>query len=113
VKNHKAIAAIGGTAFIPFKSNHNGARGGIWEKAYHFYNLHRDEFNQHYHKRSNVESAIWMIKSKFDGHVRSKTETAAANEVYCKILCHNICVLIQSIYELGIAPEFFGPAEEN
>ena len=29
------------------------------------------------------------------------------NEVLCKILCHNICVVIQSIYELGIAPQFF------
>ena len=28
-----------------------------------------------------------------------------ANEVYCKILCHNICRLIQAIYELKIEPE--------
>jgi hypothetical protein len=29
------------------------------------------------------------------------------NEVLCKVLCHNICVKVHSIYELGIVPEFF------
>jgi hypothetical protein len=24
----------------------------------------------------------------------------------CKVLCHNICVVIQSMYELGIEPSF-------
>ena len=43
-----------------------------------------------------------MIKMKFGGAVRSKTPTAQVNEVLAKILCHNICVLIQSFYELGI-----------
>jgi len=32
------------------------------------------------------------------------------NDVYCKVLCRNICCLIQSIYETGIAPEFFAAA---
>jgi hypothetical protein len=38
--------------------------------------------------------------------MRSKTETAQMNELLCKVLCHNICVLIQSMYELGIEPQF-------
>jgi hypothetical protein len=29
-----------------------------------------------------------------------------ANEVYREVLCVNICRLVQSIYELGITPEF-------
>ena len=49
-----------------------------------------------------------MIKAKFGGAVRSKTPVAQVNEVMTKILCHNICVLVQSVYELGIAPTF-GP----
>ena len=32
---------------------------------YHFYSLHRAEFLQHYHKRSNVETTFHMIKAKF------------------------------------------------
>jgi transposase len=106
VKNHKAIAGHGATAFIPFKSSHTGAKGGLWKKAYHYFHLHREEFLAHYHKRSNVETTMHMIKSKFRDHVRSKTETAMMNEVLCKVLAHNICCLIQSVYELGVDPGF-------
>jgi hypothetical protein len=28
------------------------------------------------------------------------------NELLCKVLCHNICVVIQSMYELGIDADF-------
>ena len=31
---------------------------------------------------------------------------AMVNEVLCKIICHNICVLIQETHELGIEVEF-------
>ena len=47
-----------------------------------------------------------MIKVKFGAAVQSKTPVAQVNEVLVKILCHNICVLIQSMYELGITPVF-------
>ena len=73
---------------------------------WHFYNFNREAFLQHYHKRSNVETTFSMIKGKFGSSVRAKTPIAQVNEVLCKILCHNICVLIQSIYELGIEPVF-------
>ncbi len=48
-----------------------------------------------------------MIKAKFGGFVRSKTSTAQTNEVLCKVLAHNLCVLAQSFYELGIEPRFW------
>jgi len=48
-----------------------------------------------------------MIKAKFSIHVRAKTPTAQVNEVLCKILSHNICSLIKSIYELGLEPTFW------
>ncbi len=66
-----------------------------------------EDFLTHYHKRSNVESTMWMIKSKFDEHIRNKTDEGIVNELYCKVLCHNICVVIQSMYELGIEPSFW------
>jgi hypothetical protein len=47
-----------------------------------------------------------MIKVKFGGSLRSKTYQAQVNEALCKVLCHNICCLIQSIYELGIRLTF-------
>jgi hypothetical protein len=33
---------------------------------------------------------------------------AQVNEVLCKILCHNVCCLIQSMYELGVEPTLGG-----
>jgi len=70
---------------------------------FHMFQLNRDEFLAHYHKRSNVETTFSMIKAKFRDHVRSKTSAAMVNEVLCKIICHNICCLIQESHELGIA----------
>ena len=106
VYNHIVINQHGATPYIAFKNNANGARGGVWQKAFHYYSLHRAEFLQHYHKRSNVESTMAMIKAKFRDDVRSRTDTAMGNEVLCKVLAHNICCLIQSTREFGIDLDF-------
>ncbi len=105
--NIEAIHAAGAVPFVAFKSNANGAAGGLWEKAFLFYMLNREDFLKRYHQRSNVESTFSMVKAKFRDHVRSRTDVSMANEVYCKLLAHNICVLIQSQCELGIEPVFW------
>jgi transposase len=104
--NFQVIAKVGATAYIPFKSYTTGAVGGLFAKAFHYFNLHRETFLAHYHKRSNVESAIMSIKTKFGDSVRSKTDVAMRNEVLCKILCHNICCLIEAMEEFGIPVDF-------
>ncbi len=110
--NMELIDLFGGTPYIAFKANTTAAQGGILSKMFHLYNFRRDDFLDHYHKRSNVESTFSMVKAKFGDHLRSKTDIAMVNEALCKILCHNICVLIQSHYELGIAAEFWGTGAE-
>ena len=40
----------------------------------------------------------------------SKSREAQINEALFKVLAHNLCVLIQSIYELGIEPTFWEEA---
>ena len=111
-RNLHAIQALGGTAYIPFKDNARGLGSpttgydSLWHRMWHYFSYNRKAFLQHYHKRSNVESTFSMIKAKFGASVRAKTPIAQVNEVLCKILCHNICVLIQSIYELGLDPKF-------
>ena len=35
------------------------------------------------------------------------------NEILCKVLAHNLCCLVQSIYELGIEPSFWQPQSRN
>ena len=102
VSNYKAVQLHGATPYIAFKSIHTGRAEGLWKKMFHYFQFRRDEFLAHYHKRSNVESTFSMIKAKFRDHVRSKTDTAMVNEVLCKIVCHNICCLIQESHELGI-----------
>lgn len=92
--------------YIPFKENTTGQGSELWRRMYHFYQFNRQMFLAHYHKRSNVETTFSMIKGKFGGSIRSKTPVAQRNEVLCKVLCHNICCLISSIYELGLEPTF-------
>ncbi len=107
-KNIEAIHMIGAFPLIPFKSNTTGVGPPLWRRMYHFFLYNQDEFMRHYHKRSNVETTFSMIKAKFGGFVRSKTTTAQVNEVLCKVLCHNLCVLVQSMFETGTVATFWG-----
>src|SRR5207237_205174 len=111
-ENIRTTLMQGAMPYIPFKTNSNPGRfgGTLWAKLFHFYSFKREEFLSHYHKRSNVETTFSMIKAKFGERLRCKTETAQINEALCKVLCHNLCVVIQSMYELGIEPEFTSEA---
>jgi transposase len=96
--------------FIAWKANSkmsNREGNHLWNRLFHWYCLNQEKFFEHYHQRSNVETTFSMIKAKFGGTLRSKTRTAQINEALCKILSHNICVLIQSMYELNLKPEFW------
>jgi transposase len=108
VENVEAIFDAGGVPFIAPKVNTTGAAGGLFEKMYHFYQYGRDEFLQHYHKRSLIESLFGAVKRKFGDSVRSKTPVAMKNEVLAKLVCHNLFCVILSQLELGIEAEFWG-----
>jgi transposase len=113
-ENFDLVNKLGGTAYIPFKSNSvQGEGGDVWEKMYLYYQLRREEFCQHYHLRSNAESGFSMIKAKFRDNVRSTNDVAMKNEVLCKFICHNICCVIQSQLELGIVPVFWKDAQQE
>ena len=107
-ENLELVNQHGAVPYIPFKENSNSkARGSpMWKKMYHYFEFKREEFLQHYHKRSNVESTFNMIKAKFGKHIRSKDRTAQINELLLKVLCHNIVVLIHESFELGIEAQF-------
>ena len=67
----------------------------------------KQEFLQHYHKRSNVESTFSMMKRKFGDSLRSKSDVGQMNEILCKVIAHNLCVLIACIHELRLpSPQF-------
>jgi len=103
-RNVNAIVQAGGAPFIMPKVNSRGGGSDAWGKMFHFFQLHEQEFLNHYHKRSNVESAFHMIKAKFGGSLFSKSDTALVNETLCKVLCHNLVVLNHEMIELGINP---------
>jgi transposase len=109
-KNLALVVSKAAMPYIPFKANtsRNDRRNtALFHRMYHFYSYNTERFMQHYHKRSNVETTFHMIKSKFGDALRSRTKTAQINEALCKVLCHNICCLIQSMFELNLKPKFW------
>jgi len=103
-RNCKIAEEVGAMPFILPKENTSSLAKGVsaWNKMIRLWYDNTELFAQHYHKRSNVESTFSMIKRKFLGYVRSKTDVAQTNELLCKIVCHNIAVLVNSIFELNI-----------
>ncbi len=47
-------------------------------------------------------NGIYHITAFFSSSLRSKKRTAQINEVLLKILCHNLCVVIQEIHEISL-----------
>ena len=106
-KNLQIVDSLGGTAYIPFKKNATGrSSGALWKKAFHYFQLHKDEFLEHYHKRSNAESTFSAIKKKFGETIKSRNRTAQENELLCKIIAYNITVLIHEMVQLNGTTEF-------
>ncbi len=110
-KNHQAVADAGATPYIPFKGQIPAMQGvpptidaetSIFYKMQYLFAYQRDTFLAHYHQRSNVETTFSMIKRKFGDSLRSKSDVGQMNEVLCKVVAHNLCVLIASIHELGL-----------
>ena len=119
--NLQAVTDLGAVPYIPFRAHRVGGIPAIhdpnavlpgieasaWVRMYHLFVYQRDTFLAHYHKRSNVETTFSMIKRKFGDALRSKSDVGQMNEVLCKVIAHNLCVLIACIHELGLAvPEF-------
>lgn len=103
-KNLQVVAELGALPYIPFKEGSTGKSKGtmIWGMMKRFYDNHREYFMDRYHKRSNAETVFSMMKRKFGHHLYSKSEVGQVNEILCKALAHNICVLIQEYFEMDI-----------
>lgn len=112
--NMATVESVGGQFFVPFKSDSGpGLPDTTWNKLWHFFNAHRDEFFDRYHQRSNVESTFSAIKRKFGSAVRARNERAQFNEVLAKILLHNLTCLGHEIHALGIEPRFWSEKTEE
>lgn len=106
VGNLEVVEEAGAKPYIAFKKNAVPDKGGTWARLLHYFRYRREDFLKHYHQRSLAEAAFSMIKRKFGDAVRSRDQRAMENEVLAKILCHNVCRVIGSMFELGIDPAF-------
>jgi transposase/ribosomal protein L37AE/L43A len=103
-ENLQLITNLGAVPYIPFKSNVTGKQYGssIWRKTFFYFKDNSEDFYKHYHKRSNVETCFHMIKQKFGKELTTKSFESQKNELLLKILCHNICCLIQEYFTRNI-----------
>ena len=111
IDNYNAVQEVGGTAYIPYKSNitarsNTGNKARLWRKMFYYFKLNQEDFLMHYHSRSNIETTFFAVKTKFGDSVKNKTFVSQTNEVLYKLIAYNITVLINAMYELGIKPEF-------
>ena len=106
--NCKAVVDIGAIPFImPKKNTLGNAKGSMaWSNMMIYWENRRELFKQHYHQRSNAESTFSSMKRKFLPYLRAKSDEGQFNELLCKVVCHNLSVLVTAIMELGIQAEF-------
>jgi transposase len=108
--NQREVLLLGAVPYIAYRSNcspYGKPKSSFYKQMLEFFEQRRPEFMEHYYRRNNIESTFFMIKARFGGFLRSKSERAQINEALCKVICHNLCVLIQSMAELGIEPVFY------
>jgi len=73
-----------------------------WRKMWAHFSLKAEDFFRRYHRRSNAETVVSMIKRNFGGAVRCKLPVAQVNEVLCKCLLHNLTRIVHMVEEFGI-----------
>ncbi len=113
--NLELAKSLGALPYIPFKKNakRNTKGSPTWAMMFDVFTKNYFEFAQHYHKRSNIETCFAMIKRKFGDFCRCKSERSMDNEILCKVLTHNLVVLIHEIFELKLEVDFNGIATEH
>lgn len=108
-KIFQMIDSMGATPFIAFKTNSNPnpkRAPEIWTKMYSLFKNNKEVFMAKYHKRSNVETVFSMVKMRLGEFLKSKNYEAQRNELLMKFICHNICCLVQEIYENHVQIDF-------
>jgi transposase len=104
------IDSMGAMPFIPYLKSRNPEANKnnpeIWVRMYQLFKNQKELFMRRYHKRSNVETVFSMIKMRLGEFLKSKNYEAQKNELLVKFLCHNICCLVQEIYENKVKIDF-------
>ncbi|HEA46569.1 MAG TPA: IS4/IS5 family transposase [Candidatus Pacearchaeota archaeon] len=105
----RILNAISTVPYIPFKHSTKAPDPNnpeIWNNMFLLFRDKKEEWGQHYFKRENVETTFAMVKRRLGEHLLSKNYTAQRNELLMKFICHNICCLIQAIFDHKIRVNF-------
>jgi transposase len=113
-ENLEHVVGMGAAPYVPFKKNSVAdAKGPVWRELFRFYQQQRDDFRRRYHVRSNVEATFSMLKRKFGPALRSRDFTAQVNELLCKVIAHNLAVLVMSAHHLEAPVTFWTSASSE
>ena len=107
-ENCKLVKDLGGFPYIMPKCGqirHTPEYVG-WYEMIKLFEENEELFREHYSKRSNVESTFSAMKRKFLPYIRTKRKEAQKNELLCKVVCQNLSVLVNAIFELGVSVKF-------
>lgn len=111
---HRIIYSLGAIPYIPFQRRIKEPSKNapeIWNEMFLNFRDNKEEWKKHYHRRSNVETTFSMVKLRLGEHLLSKNYVSQRNELIMKFICHNICCLIQAIYDHKIEVNFFKCSE--
>lgn len=94
--------------YILFKKNVNPKVDdpSIWGLMHRHFKNNNQEYMDCYHKRSNVETVFSMVKVRLGEFLKCKNHDAQKCELLMKFICHNICCLIQEIFERNVDVDF-------
>jgi len=107
-ENCKKVASVGGKPYFKCKKNWNGKQDGYpsWKEMNSESVNDSEEYDKHYHKRSNIESTNQSKKMLHGSKVYSKLDSARINEETLRWINHNLNVLNRAKHEWGITPKF-------
>jgi hypothetical protein len=106
--NMETVDDFGGTPFLAFKTNTAARPEGRSGVGADVPLLHVQQGGIHGALRQEVQrrAVSSAVKAKFGHSVRPKCDGGQVNEVLTKVLCHNMCILIRVMRELGVETTF-------
>jgi len=110
-RNFDVVADYGALLFSPPKSNATGKANGsrMYHRMFQYCYAYREDFDNHYGDRAQVESAFGAMKQTLGETLLSHKFDSQTNELLCKAIAHNIRMLIHAMVECGVLPSFLTP----
>lgn len=105
----RIVESIGALPYIPFKHSTKEPTENspeIWNKMFLIFRDNKEKFMKSYHKRSDVETTFSMVKMRLGEFLKCKDFDSQRSELMMKFICHNICCLIEEMYNNGIKINF-------